>query len=237
MFPYAIASICPIWRDITLSVPEFWERLVILIDSPATPLSAIVSFLSWSRHTPLDVTITRRWDSEDPMNGQPELTQIIAIMNILGPHLHRIHDLRFDVTFSSSLPSFPSDFRGSATILERLELRCRQDDGGRDRNILIALPTTEHEEFECPKLVYLVIDGRNFLESSRTHTKWIDEISHIDHLTISHLALHPGESFSTYGIALPLTASYVTTLHITNLELKLGPQGFESVSGACRTLF
>jgi hypothetical protein len=53
-------------------------------------------------------------------------------MNILGSHLHLIQELRFDVTFSSSLPSVSTDFHGSATILKRLELQCKEDDGGLD---------------------------------------------------------------------------------------------------------
>jgi hypothetical protein len=208
-----------------LSVPKFWERLVILVDSPATPLSAIVSFLSWSRNKPLNVTITRRWGTEDPMNGQPELWRIITIMNILGPHLHRIHGLCFDVTFTSSLPSFPYCFRGSAPILERLELLCRKDDGGRDSGIPIHLSITEPEEFECPKLVCLTIDGRNHYKVSVMDPEWTDTFSDIEVVTISHLKLRRGESISTHQFLLPLLDTRVNTLNITDVQLNLSPEG------------
>jgi hypothetical protein len=227
MFPDSIISVCPIWRGIMLSVPKFWRRLVILVDSPATPLSVIISHLWWSLGKPLDVTITRRWNTEDPVDGRLERSRITEIMNILSRHFDVIHELRFDVTFSSSLPSFPSDFHGSAAILDHLELRCRVDDGGRDRDAPLDLSIAEHEEFKCPELVQLVIDGRNYYEATWMDAGWTSKISHIVELTISHFRPHPGESFSAHDLLLPLTTTIVHTLHITEVYLDPSPEELE----------
>jgi hypothetical protein len=116
LFPYALASVCSVWREAMSLVPKFWRRVVILTDPPATPLSAIVSQLAWSRDRELEVIVTRR-DLHNAVKDPRERSNMISIMNILCSHIHRIRELHFDVVFSSSLPFFPTDFRGSAPIL------------------------------------------------------------------------------------------------------------------------
>jgi hypothetical protein len=219
MFPYAIASTCTIWRDVMLSVPRFWRHLVILVDSPATPLSAIASHLSWSRDQPLDITITRRWGSDNPVDGRLERSRIIAIMNILDSHLHLIRELCFDVMFSSSLPSFPYCFRGSAPILKRLELRCKEDDGGHDSGTPIHSSITEHEQFQCPELTSLVIDGRNYYEACNYDATWMDDFSSVVNLTISRFKPCRAEWFSIRELLLPLTALNIDTLCVSDVAL------------------
>jgi hypothetical protein len=145
-------------------------------------------------------------------------------MNLLGPHIHRICDLRFDIMFSSSLPSFPFDFHGSATILRHLELRCRKDDGGPDNSTSVALSRTEHKEFECPRLKSLVIDGRNYYEARRRDARWTDKISRVLTLTISHFKPRQGESLSSNQLLLPLATINVRDLRITDLILRPSPQ-------------
>ena len=169
LFPYALASVCSLWRDAMSFLPKFWSRIVFFVDPPATPLSAFLSQLSWSQGVEIhDIVVTRR-SFHDSVDCNHEKAQIRSIMNILGPHIHRIRQLRFDVAFSSSLPSFPFDFRGSATILHHLELRCKEDDGGADHRMSVA---TAYEEFECPNLNYLLIDGRNYYEACKKDARW-----------------------------------------------------------------
>jgi hypothetical protein len=198
-------------------IPKFWSRVVFLIDPPATPLSALLSALSWSPDVQLDVIITRR-AFHDSVDRDHEKAQILSIMNIIGSHIHRIRTLRFEVMFSSSLPSFPTDFHGTATILNRLELQCKADEGGSDNSISAALSIPAHEEFECPILSLLVIDGRNYYEACRRNAGWIDKISTVLDLTISHFKPRPGESFSIYELLLPLTAvRFTETVRITDV--------------------
>jgi hypothetical protein len=115
------------------------------------------------------------------------------------------------------LPSFPFDFHDSATVLKRLELQCTEDEGP-DRTS-IALPVTDHEEFECPKLYDLVVDGRNYYEACRRDARWMDKISSVTELTISVFKPRPGESFSSEELLLPLAAVGLDHLRIAGLIL------------------
>jgi hypothetical protein len=124
LYPYNIAAVCSLWRDIASLVPKFWRYVVIFVD--ITPLSAVASQLSWSCDLAIDVVITRKV-FHGAVDARHEREQVVAIMNILGPQIHRLRELHFDVMFSSSLPSFPHDFHGAAPILLYLALQCREE--------------------------------------------------------------------------------------------------------------
>ena len=136
LFPYAPASVCSLWPGIMSRIPKFWRLVVILVDVPGTPLSVVEEQLAWSRDRRLEVIVTRRALYE-PIDGQQEWSNVIALMKILHSHIHCIKRLRFDVMFSSSLPSFPPDFHGIASTLKDLELQRKEDDGGTHHNELI----------------------------------------------------------------------------------------------------
>jgi hypothetical protein len=203
LFPYAPASVCSLWRDTMSLVPKFWRRVVILIDTPATRLSAIVSQLTWSRDCDSEVIVTQRnlYD-RDAVKGPHERSNMISIMKILGSHMHRIRELRFYVAFSSSLPSFPADFHGAAIILERLYLQCIGDDGGPDFRTWVA--PTEHEEFKCPRIRMLVLNYGNYREVCRRDVQWTSKTTIFRYMMPSRFSPRPGESFTRYVLLHPL---------------------------------
>ena len=141
LFPYALAAVCSTWRDVMSLVPAFWTRVVILVDSNPTTLSAVELQLQWSRALPLDITVTRR-ERSYTMDDLYEGKRVKAVMKLIGPHLPRCLSLRFDVIYSSSLPSLLKDFHGTAPLLKHLELECklhdsdvlRDQDGGDDED-------------------------------------------------------------------------------------------------------
>jgi hypothetical protein len=137
LFPCALASLGFLERDAMSLIPKFWCQMVILVDSPETPMLAVLSYLSWSHDTPLDVMITRRSFHND-VDGQPKRAQVVSTMNILASHIYRILELCVDVMLSFSLPYLLDDFCGSAPIMEYFELQCREDGGGRDCSELVA---------------------------------------------------------------------------------------------------
>ena len=144
------------------TVPVFWSRVLILIDANPTPLLAIQSYLEWTRDVPLDVNVIRKpgaFDEDDP----DEKARVKAVVDLLGSHVHRCRSLQFDVLYSSSLPSPCRDFHGRAPELEKLELKCRVDDGGNNPP-----DTFEPGTFLCPVLQTLVIDARNFMINAWT---------------------------------------------------------------------
>jgi hypothetical protein len=124
--------------------------------------------------------------------------------------------------YSSSLPSFLTDFHGTATILECLDFQCREDDGGPDLNTSVTL--TDHEQFTCPQLTTLYIDGRNYYEACRRDAHWTDTIATIKSLSISYFNPQPGESFTTYDFLRPLTVlATPRSLHFADLVLHPSP--------------
>jgi hypothetical protein len=106
--------------------------------------------------------------------------------------------------------------------MANLELRCTEDDGGPDRSESVAL--TDHEEFRCPELKCLVIDGRNCYEACRSNPQWTDKIANILGLHISNFHPSSGESFSSHELLhLLLTFSNLQYLGFTDLVLHPSP--------------
>ena len=143
-------------------VPKFWTQVVFLIDPPATPLSAVMSQLSWSQDAQLSVLETRR-AFHDSVDRDYEKAQIISIMNLLGPHIHCVGDLRLTSCLAPPC-RFPVRF---PWFCNHPRLPRGKDDGGPDNSTLVALSRTEHKEFECLRLEPLIINGRNYHEACR----------------------------------------------------------------------
>ena len=89
------------------------------------------------------------------------------------------------------------NFHDTATIMENLTLWCMEDDGGTNHTGPVS-NSTEEEEFECPELTSLVIDGRNYYKACRRDSRWTNYIDTISSLTVSHFKPRLGESFTTH---------------------------------------
>ena len=224
LFPYALASVCSTWRDVMSTVPVFWTRVVILVDSNPTPLLVIKSYLHWSRDLPLHVTVTRQpgtFEGED----SDEKLRVAAVMELLGPHVHRCHSLQFDVIYCSSLPSIRRDFYGVASGLEKLQLKCRVDDGRSDLS-----DPVEHKAFSCPILTKLVIDCRNFMDTCIIDAHLFKNVTslHILHFSPSESA---GEAPSLYRV-LETLQNYrgLSALTLSNIEFDFSPGSYGASS-------
>ncbi|KAH7920051.1 hypothetical protein BV22DRAFT_828332 [Leucogyrophana mollusca] len=218
IFPYAVASVCSWWRDILSTVPEYWTRIIIIIDK-ASPISASSCF-EWSNNLPLDVVVTLGGPYDiSPRSTRSEKAQVASAMNILHPHISRCKTIRFNVARSSSLPSLPENFHGFAPILHELELRCQSDDG--------ECPTFDavrRWDFFCPKLSNLLLNGANFGDAGAL---WLmDHAAHLRRLTISHYkaSLYPHKRLSLRDLYIILTrAEAVHTLTLRDLEFDTDP--------------
>ncbi|KAH7924913.1 hypothetical protein BV22DRAFT_474168 [Leucogyrophana mollusca] len=127
LFPYAVASVCPRWRDIMSSVPVFWTRVVITVDPDSTSPLAIQSCFDWAGDLPLRVFVTRnRNTSAFPDTGEVE--RVARVMELLRPHICHTEKLTFDVLHHSSLPLIWEE-HCSARYLWVLKLVCQRDDG------------------------------------------------------------------------------------------------------------
>jgi hypothetical protein len=188
LFPFAISAVCSFWKDIMSFVSKFWTRIVIFVDSLDTHRSAISAQFLWARDLPLDVIVTM---------AQPDRRcNVMAMPTIMrtyiNPHLHQMRGLYFDVKSSSSLPSFPRDFRVPAPKLMHLWLKCRRDDGGNDEP---ERPTSTLMGCQFPVLATLFIDGRNYYNAcSRGEAGWTDVVGRIKRLIVSRYKPRPRES-------------------------------------------
>ena len=222
LFPYTIATVCSFWRDIMSSVPQFWTRIVTFVDSPTIPQSVIASQLLWSRDLPLDVIVTRR-NLDHPVESRHERKQVMSLMEtVINPHIDRLQNLDFSVGFSSSLPSFPDDFHGTATKLRRLQLECREDDGGStpSRYQCETVPSTESQ---YPALLELELDGRNYCSGCRRGVPWATKVPNVHALTISHYKPRAIESFPAVTFMFCLTfMQKLNILHINDVALSPG---------------
>jgi hypothetical protein len=122
---------------------------------------------------------------------------------IINPHIDRLQKLHFNVGFSSSLPSFPDNFHGTATKLKSLRLECEEDDGGsthsNDR-----YETVPSMEPQYPALSKLELDGRSYYNGCRRGVPWATKLPNVEVLSISHYKLRASESFPAYAFMLLL---------------------------------
>ncbi|KAG2159504.1 uncharacterized protein EDB93DRAFT_1116023 [Suillus bovinus] len=179
LFPYAPAAVCSMWRLVLSSVPEFWTRVVIRVDSQHTQSQDIRHYFEWSRNLHLDVIITRHRDEFDG-DDKREKSKVFKATRELVRHIERCRSIRFNVMYSSSLPSILHDFhRETAPHLLTLELKCKVDDGGSPPRKLV------HWSFDAPGLRHLYLDARNFFEVCVDRNNWLRRLHYLSSLSIS----------------------------------------------------
>jgi hypothetical protein len=233
LFPFALALVCPTWRDILTTIPIFWSRIPIIIDANPTPLHVIQSYLEWSRDVPLDVTVFRKpgtFDEEDP----DEKARVTAVMDLLAPHVPRCRMLEFDVICSSSLPAPCYEIHGRAAKLEILKLMCRLDDGGND-----AYNRLPQKDFSCPVLRILAIDARNFWHSCMSNIRafWTT-----NSMEISHFSESESEDSDFHTLYLPAVLQTIMefgdlrSLTLRNIEFDLGEEYFGVLPISARSM-
>ncbi|KAF8870732.1 hypothetical protein BD779DRAFT_1578862 [Infundibulicybe gibba] len=228
LFPYAVASVCPGWRNILSTLPMCWTRLVIFADSDPTPLSDIREFLEWSRDLILDLTvINRRLDSPDASSS--EYMRVRAVIDLVGPHFYRCRSITFQVRNSSSLPRLGNDFGDPCPVLDTLTLSCIRDDGK-------SLPRAPSPGFSCPSLKHLTVDGRNFKDIiSLDKAWWTRRFSRVKRFTVSHFTpLIAGDTLSLY---LALAVEFGSRPP-SSLELNISSLQLENINnGALKDMF
>lgn len=179
LFPFAPAAVCKAWRDVLASVPRFWTRIIINLDT--TKLSDIDIYLHLSQKLPFEITVTRdqRILSYSRTNNDDEGVQATAAMVQIVPHLHRCRSLCFQLLRSSSLPALRYlDVR--APLLKQLKLQCGIDDG---EHPLIGSEVPEQWRFHAPALRHLFLNGRNFRDACALH--WVEQLPSLEDLCVS----------------------------------------------------
>ncbi|KIM41110.1 hypothetical protein M413DRAFT_445833 [Hebeloma cylindrosporum] len=200
LFPYSLAAVCSLWRDILYSHPEFWTLVVLFVDSKPTPLVEASLLLKRSRKHKIDVFITRR-DGVRP-TFHPDLHEkcyIDAFLHILKPHLRRCRSLHVDAHLSSSFPIIHTTFNGiEALNLELMELICDKhafadDESDSDDSY------DDMDEFD-PNLARLVIDGNNFRLTSENLDNWLSSCTDLQQITIAHYEPGKNDDYSLQNL-------------------------------------
>lgn len=178
-FPFAPAAVCKAWRDVLASVPRFWTRIIINLDT--TKLSDVDTYLHLSRRLAFEITVTRdqRIISHARTNNDDEGAQAAAVMTRIVPHLYRCRSLCFELLRSSSLPAL-RHLNVHAHLLERLKLQCGIDDG---EHPLVGSEVPEKWCFYAPALRHLFLNGRNFRDACATG--WVERLPDLKDLFVS----------------------------------------------------
>ncbi|KAG1847860.1 hypothetical protein DFJ58DRAFT_797123 [Suillus subalutaceus] len=179
LFPYAPAAVCSMWCSALSCVPEFWTRVVIRVDSQHTQSRDVRRYFEWSRNLHLDVIITRHHDEFDG-DDKREGSKVFKATRELVRHIERCRSIRFNVMYSSSLPSILHDFhQEAAPHLHTLKLKCKVDDGGSPHRKLV------HWRFDAPGLRHLYLDARNFFDVCVDRNNWLRRLPNLNSLSVS----------------------------------------------------
>lgn len=181
LFPFALAAVCTTWRDTMSSLPEFWTRLVMFANKPTSfpSLPDLRSFaglkqqVEWSNNLPLDVFITRLPDKGLDITAEDEGYILRKAIDILKPHVGRCKTINYNVVYSSSLPSIMTDLNHPTPLLSELRLNSVIYSDKTNELTLLSHPSN----FYFPRLEYLALDGRNFMDFSTHVPDWVERIA------------------------------------------------------------
>jgi F-box-like len=217
LFPYALATVCTRWRDVMLLVPEFWTRIVILIDSKQFSLSRLREELESSQNLLINVNITMH----ESFTGKEdeENSRVRDVTALLHPHLHRCQAIHYNVLYPTSLPPMSLDHY-ALPKLRQLRLDSRQCSASPDG---LQYYIHRMNELQMPSLEKLTINGWDFIELYKNDPQWM---RHILHLSISNFRPVDGGRFSFHDVIKFVSGiPRLTSLTLNNVEFD-----FEMVS-------
>lgn len=197
--------------------PEFWTRIIIFVDSSEFSLSSISSHLSYSRQLPIDIRVTKKTPHLLPTSEAHENLRLQKITDIIKPYTHRCHSLRYEVTYTSSLPQISTHLQGTFPFLTDLRLEASK------ASETIRIPPAIEWDIQCPSLVCLVVDGLNFIDISKNARVLLDKPQRkyepFARIAVSHLRQPTcdAQKFSLSDIFLHISKAY--TLQFEDLDV------------------
>ncbi|TFK38362.1 hypothetical protein BDQ12DRAFT_683525 [Crucibulum laeve] len=164
-FPDALASVCTKWRELLLTRPHYWTRIVIFVDEDPA-LEDLKARLTLTRDLPLSINILRR--SGDG-NDAEEDERVRAVMDVIRLYFPRCYSIRFNLLHSTSLPAV-ADFRAAGASLRELKLQCK----AYVEDPHYQVPTAPFPFVVFPEIRVLALNGETFLDAAKNPT-WITE--------------------------------------------------------------
>ena len=180
LFPMTIAFVCLHWRDILAKSPEYWNKVVFEVGRDPTPL---LDAFSWSNDQLLDVLVWNRIPDLTPAGKALENERVSAITQSLTPHFHRCCRIRYEVTYSSSLPSIATIFRTKPYILRQFVLEPRVDDIQYDNSTNLTSMEVDDNMTQFSSLSVLSLGARLFIDLGRAG--WLHNLRSDAYLTLT----------------------------------------------------
>ncbi|KAG6914086.1 hypothetical protein DXG01_002496 [Tephrocybe rancida] len=215
-FPYSLAAVSSHWGQAMSDFPEFWTRLVIFVDS--FDPSYTRKTLEWSKGRHIRLTVTT--GGHATRSPETEKRILEGIMGVIHPHIARCEILRFNITYTSSLPRVFTDLAEIYPFLSEISLKASTSNGiGGLVEGTIGTTTTGMLRF--PLLCKLEVDGWNFVELFKHDRSWFQGFrkssQEENRLSISHY--RPHEESNRFDIVSTLPyIGYFTRLEFDDVD-------------------
>jgi len=247
-FPYNLASVCILWREVLATVPSYWTDVLIIVgDEDPTPLAEVAALFERSIGLFIEVHLWRK-DAIDVDEDPEEYRKVRPVINLMIPHVHRCTAIHFDVVHGSSLPSVSRDLQGISGHLISLNLKCQTDDGYPPYlTDTPGPPNVEREQGEMDsmtRLLELSLHGYTIFDAIQHRTELFRESPKLQYLELakfntanhdkdriraslpaffSALAFpHPDATLSLLYLQLPRLHSVARIYPISYLHIKFG---------------
>ncbi|KDR82972.1 hypothetical protein GALMADRAFT_238682 [Galerina marginata CBS 339.88] len=218
IFPFNVADVCQLWRDILVGIPEYWHRVVFDVAKDPTPF---LNAFSWSKNLEgIEVFIFNSTSIVQDVDRALESARVFAVTKALKPHIQRCKFIIYHLAYSSSLPP-PSIFLSQEMpLLEDLTLDSRVDDIG-----LVDAPSYTMELYNSfPMLKTLWLTGFWFFFLARfSDSEWLMEFRGAKNMSLQLTQF----TFPKHGsFCLPQFMSYLemmeeafTSLYLSDLSI------------------
>lgn len=191
VFPYPYVDVCRHWAAVILDVPRFWTNAVVFIGPRekvyGNYIGGAETIFGASRTLPFDVTI--RNTKLDPKLGpagwladlneadlEREQSDIVHILKLLAPHLHRCRSLSLYTLLVGAMPLVYRHLDGPAPLLKVLTFQTdnvinRDEEPPYVLQLKLPSDTTPVTSAFAPPLEKLVVDGISFRDVHKHHAR------------------------------------------------------------------
>ncbi|GBE87475.1 predicted protein [Sparassis crispa] len=218
VFTLAVASVCRFWRGVAVDTSLLWTTIVVNTTSMRDP-GFLHSFIARSGSRGLDIVLANH--SCVPIDHAYEVSMAMRHLKILLAYVKRWRTFSFSTASDSTLARIVSSLRGSADILE--ELQVTYSKGG---HLILPQNTPFDVSFTAPKLRQLILENACCLSHYSGQNFPV-----LERLMLDHSVSPPGDYDEMYVAEL---LQPLRNLRYLNFEEDVGVQfdweGMERVS-------
>ncbi|KAF8959572.1 hypothetical protein BDZ97DRAFT_2061085 [Flammula alnicola] len=228
LFPFNVAWVCNLWRDVLSDSPEYWTRICFDVANDPTPL---LDAFTWSKDSKICVLAFSSTNNLTEEGKMRESSRAESIARYLQPHIERCTSIVFDLTFASSLPSPTLFLARDALFLEDLTLEGRVHDlthvvdNGKTRITRGIVPV------KFPRLKKLSMSGLAFMDILHLGYDWLATVKggpnlilYISDFRFRSRKCNSADSSSTFDFMRLISALNPRAgIHLKNISLSYRP--------------